>query len=181
MRCVYVSGTAKPRRNAVSKDTTSQATPSTGGFFSSLFSSFAGAPVKPSKPITVIDQAELEAKEQARVIEEQKKLMQMSDRSVVLSVFSASINVSLDDKMRKELQRATKKNPPSSTTLELIFVSQCFMMPSNTVSLVNIGRRGKTNMIRVRKRTSKSQRQPEVSSKGSEPILRGPHFFILSR
>lgn len=127
MRCVYVLGTSKPKRNTAHKANAPQTTTSTAGFFSSLFSSFGGAPAKPPKPLPIVDQAELEAKEKARLAEEQKKLMQMSDRSVTLSVFSANINVTLDDKIRKELQRATKKNPPSSTRLELIFVSLSFM------------------------------------------------------
>ena len=126
MRCVYVSGTAKPKRLVAPKATTPQNSTSGGGFFSSLFSSITGAPSKPTKPLPVIDQAEVEAKEKARVAEEEKKLIQMTNRSVTLSVFSANINVSLDEKMRSELQRATKKNPPSSTRLELIFVSGCY-------------------------------------------------------
>ncbi|KAG8927830.1 hypothetical protein FRC02_007723 [Tulasnella sp. 418] len=42
--------------------------------------------------------------------------------TTVLSIYSAQVDVSLDQKMRTELQRATKKNPPSTCTYSLIYV-----------------------------------------------------------
>ncbi|CAL1709408.1 unnamed protein product [Somion occarium] len=125
MRCVYVSGSSKPKRNSITKANTIQTTTTVAsGFFSSLFSSFAATPARTPKPLPPADQAALEAEKKAKDAEEEKKLTQMADRSVVLTVFSADVNVSLDEKIRKELLRATKKTPPSRTRLELIFTGK---------------------------------------------------------
>lgn len=129
MRCVYVSGSSKPKRNSITKANTIQTTTTVAsGFFSSLFSSFAATPARTPKPLPPADQAALEAEKKAKDAEEEKKLTQMADRSVVLTVFSADVNVSLDEKIRKELLRATKKTPPSRTRLELIFVRLTFFL-----------------------------------------------------
>lgn len=53
---------------------------------------------------------------------EQQKLLQINETSVVLAVFSADVDVTLDERMKRELLRATKKNAPQKMRYELIYV-----------------------------------------------------------
>ncbi|KAI0077558.1 hypothetical protein K474DRAFT_1750473 [Panus rudis PR-1116 ss-1] len=121
MRGVYATNTTKQRRKSIEKTITKPSTSS--GFFSSLFSSLAGQARSPT-PQPQIDTAEAQRLEIAKREEEHKKLSQMTERNVALAVFSIDIDVSLDDRMRKELLRATKKSPPNKTRLELIFTGK---------------------------------------------------------
>lgn len=50
------------------------------------------------------------------------ELLASTESSVVLSVFSAQVDINLDQKMFTELERATKKRPPRATTYSLIYV-----------------------------------------------------------
>lgn len=64
----------------------------------------------------------------AQVVEEdgaaeQQKLLRINETSVVLAVFSADVDVILDERMKRELLRATKKNAPQKMKYELIYVS----------------------------------------------------------
>ncbi|THH29159.1 hypothetical protein EUX98_g5023 [Antrodiella citrinella] len=111
MYCVYVAGSSKPRRQVVKPPPKAEAAV-TSGFFSSLFSSLTSAP-RPSNPAPSANATVTKEIEQAREAAEQIKLLEVTETSVLLSVFAVDINVKLDEKMRQELQRATKKNPPS--------------------------------------------------------------------
>ncbi|KAH8102310.1 hypothetical protein BXZ70DRAFT_1017278, partial [Cristinia sonorae] len=122
MYCVYVAGTSKPRRQQAPDPPPKQTTASSG-FFSSLFSSFGASPraVTPAPSPNIVVTKEIQ---QAREAAEQIKLLEVTETSVLLTVFALDINVKLDDKMRLELQRATKKNPPSRMRLELIYTGK---------------------------------------------------------
>lgn len=122
MHCVYVSGSSKPRRQQPPKIPPKPAAGVSSGFFSSIFSSFGSTtPRSPTPtPVNAIVTKEIE---HARAAAEQIKLLEVTETNVLLSVFAVDINVKLDEKMRQELQRATKKNPPGKMRLELIYVS----------------------------------------------------------
>jgi len=124
MRCIYVSGSSKPKQSRPLKpQPRSPTTGTSGGFFSSLFSSFTGTPSRTPTPAPLPTPSLTPEAIQAKDAEERKKLLQMNETSVVLTIFGADISVSVDERMRRELLRATKKNPPSKTRLELIYVS----------------------------------------------------------
>ena len=53
----------------------------------------------------------------------QKESIHYLESSIVLTIFSANVDVHLDKKMAGELLRATKKNPLSRLCYELIYVS----------------------------------------------------------
>lgn len=121
MQWVYASGTsAKPRkRMTVEQQQTRKAV--TSGFFSSLFSSFGSTPQRGATPMPAVEEVDEAAKES----EEREKLLQVNQTSVTLSVFSAEVEVRIDERMKKELLRATKKNPPANMRYELIYVRGC--------------------------------------------------------
>lgn len=114
MRWIYTSGSEKkrilpPKVIAITK-------PSAGGsFFSSLFSSLAGAstpqrvptpaPAPPPKPVDYLA---------------------INETSVSLSIYSASVKVRLDKKLSAEIHRSTKKNPPANMKFELIYVCDIY-------------------------------------------------------
>lgn len=106
IRWVYLAGSEKV---APPKPAT---TVKSSGFFSSLFSSLSGTqtPQRASTPAP------------APVVE-QIDPTTVTETSVMLSIFSADVAVKLDQKLRSELHRSTKKNPPASMTLHLIYVS----------------------------------------------------------
>ena len=112
MQWVYLAGTEKPQpKKELPKPPTGG-----GGFFSSLFSSFTGSGVPsrnatPSPAPTPIPQVN------PRMIIES---------NVVLSIFTVDVLVKLDGKMIAELNRSTKKNPPTRMKYELIYV--CFSL-----------------------------------------------------
>ena len=110
MKWIYTSGSEK-KRIAPLKATVTK--PSSGGsFFSSIFSSLAGtstpqraatpAPLPPPKPVDHLA---------------------INETSVSLSIYSASVQVRLDKKLSSEINRSTKKNPPTRIKFELIYVS----------------------------------------------------------
>ena len=79
-------------------------------FFSSFLSSFvAPSPSRTPEPSLFPQESNTE-------------LLASMESSVVLSVFSAQVDVNLDQKMLTELERATKKRPPKTTTYSLIYV-----------------------------------------------------------
>ena len=120
MQWVYVSGSATKRR-MLPKVVQETRKAVTSGFFSSLFSSFAAnTPQRPSTPIP--DPKAVEAATEEEEAKEQQKLLQINETSVVLAVFAADVDVNLDDRMKRELLRATKKNAPHKMRYELIYV-----------------------------------------------------------
>lgn len=66
---------------------------------------------------------------------EQQKLLQINETSVVLAVFSADVDVTLDERMKRELLRATKKNAPQKMRYELIYVRGS---PRSSIAVVDI-------------------------------------------
>ncbi|KAI0933780.1 hypothetical protein AcW1_005516 [Taiwanofungus camphoratus] len=111
IRWVYMAGTEK---RLPPKPAAKVSAGGAGGFFSSLFSSFAGAaaPQRSSTPVPT-----------ATSIEEVDPTI-VTETSVVLSIFTADVGVKLDQKMRSELHRSTKKNPPTNMRLELIYTGK---------------------------------------------------------
>lgn len=141
----------------------------TSGFFSSLFSSFATAPQRGPSPLQAAPEPDdTETKE----ADEQRRLLQVNETSVTLSVFSAEVNVRLDERMKKELLRATKKNPPTSMKYELIYV-RIYGCEYNGLFRILLRRLVKTNTMPVRRKMNVVHRAPAVFSKGCGPILMG--------
>lgn len=119
MNWVYISSTESQKR-LLPRPVKTVAT----GFFSSLFGSLTGpsAPQKQSVSLPV----------SAPPIDP----LETSETSIILSVFSADINVKLDLKLSSEIHRSTKKKPPSTMKYELIYVrpSTPFRYRSDTAS-----------------------------------------------
>ena len=115
-RCVYASGTSKPPLITQAARALRPAAAVSSGFFSSLLSSFTGsAPSQtPQRSATPLPPP---------TPEKEKDMLELHKSSVVLHIFSADVDVRLDKKMVTELQRSTKKNPPSHLRLDLIYVS----------------------------------------------------------
>jgi hypothetical protein len=116
MRCVYTSFTAKPAQTTpairAATNTVAAASSSASGFLSSLFSSFA-APSTPQRIATP---------QPPPVPKKDIDLHVMTQSHVILTIFSADVEVRLDRKLATELQRSTKKNPPQRMSLDLIYV-----------------------------------------------------------
>ena len=106
MRLVYTLGSEKPTPAKQAAKA-----PTSAGFFSSLFSSFSGSST-PQRPVTPIPITAAPEIDQTSIYES----------SVALSIFTADVNVRLDQKLKSELHRSTKKNPPTKMRLELIYV-----------------------------------------------------------
>lgn len=119
MEWVYASGSSvKPRRPKTQAQQQARKAVSSG-FFSSLFSSFG----TPQRGTTPQPEPMPEGGNHAeQVAEEQNKLLKVTETGIVLSMFSASVDVRLDSSLREELLRATKKNAPTKLRYELIYV-----------------------------------------------------------
>ncbi|KAJ3549086.1 hypothetical protein NM688_g5219 [Phlebia brevispora] len=120
MQWVYASGSSTKRRTlpSVVKETRKAVT---SGFFSNWFSSLSGStPQRPGTP-EPSPLPQLSGEEEAK---EQQKLLQVNETGVVLAVFSADVDVVLDDRMKRELLRATKKNAPHKMKYELIYTGK---------------------------------------------------------
>ncbi|KAF9562769.1 hypothetical protein CPC08DRAFT_749290 [Agrocybe pediades] len=111
MKWIYASGTEKKRPNPA-KVTKSTGPPS-GGFFSSLFSSLAGTSTPQRTPTPILPSPK-----------ETVDYYAINETSVALSIYSASIQVRLDKKLSSEIQRSTKKNPPTRMKFELIYTGK---------------------------------------------------------
>ncbi len=109
MQWVYMAGTEKPQP----KKEPPKPVAGGGGFFSSLFSSLTGASGAPSRTNTPAPAPSTVPQIDPQTIVES---------NVVLSIFAADIAVKLDKKMITELNRSTKKNPPTRMKYELIYV-----------------------------------------------------------
>ena len=107
VRWVYNVGSEKP--SAASRtDTLETATHQTNGFFSPQSDGFE-ALTSEATPSTVP--------------KESTDLLEAHSSNIALTIFTANIDVRLDEKMTEELLRSTKKNPPSRLRYELIYVS----------------------------------------------------------
>lgn len=132
MQWVYsVGSSAKPRKRPNPPQLESRKAVSSG-FFSALFSFGAASPRAPP----AVQNVPLEEDDKHKEEEENKKLWDVHKTSVVLAIFSADVAVTLEDRMRKELLRATKKNPPSKMKYELIYVSHHCEIQRNCTYLV---------------------------------------------
>lgn len=109
MQWVYMAGTEKPQP----KKEPPKPAAGGGGFFSSLFSSLTGGSGAPSRTLTPAPAPTPVPQVDPKTIVES---------NVVLSIFAADISVRLDKKMVAELNRSTKKNPPTRMKYELIYV-----------------------------------------------------------
>jgi Protein of unknown function (DUF3684) len=132
MRWVYSVGTEKPQPVIPE-----QLAHRKSGFFASLFSSFNAPPRAPSPlPTPRMDDSDL---------------LSIKESEVVLSIFTAEVDVHLTKKVVSELLRSTKKNPPNKLKYELIYVIPVFY-PSYRDGLT-MNRLGKTNTMLARKVT----------------------------
>jgi len=106
MNWVYSTGTERPKQVPVIEQIKHKA-----GFFSSLFglggNSTPQRAASPLPPQPVINEAEY---------------LKVGQSSVVLTIFTAQVDVKLSQKVSVELHRSTKKNPPRALTYELIYV-----------------------------------------------------------
>ncbi|EIN13823.1 hypothetical protein PUNSTDRAFT_117488 [Punctularia strigosozonata HHB-11173 SS5] len=116
MRWVHTVGTDKPPPPAKQRQQAKPSAQTSGGFFSSLFSSLgvstpqrSNTPLPPAPPLPKPKEVDL---------------TENIDSSVVLTIFSADVEVKLDKKMTAELVRSTKKNPPSRMKYELIYTGK---------------------------------------------------------
>ncbi|EKM56817.1 uncharacterized protein PHACADRAFT_141759 [Phanerochaete carnosa HHB-10118-sp] len=120
MQWIYEAGSsAKQRKRVVVGEQQQARRAVTSGFFSSLFSSFSSTPQRAPSPMLAPESEGVE-----REAEEQKKLLTVKELNVTLAVFSAEVEVRLDERMKKELLRATKKNPPTHMKYELIYTGK---------------------------------------------------------
>ena len=110
MNWVYSTGTEKPKQVPVIEQTK----PKTG-FFSSLFG-LGGSNTPQRAPSPLPPQPAIKEAEYLRV----------GQSNVVLTIFTAEVDVKLSQKISAELHRSTKKNPPRSLKYELIYVSHSF-------------------------------------------------------
>ncbi|KAI0781217.1 hypothetical protein BD413DRAFT_667167 [Trametes elegans] len=112
MQWVYMAGTEKPQPKKGPLEPAAGG--SGGGFFSSLFSSLTGSNA-PTRAVTPAPSPTPVPKVDPKTIVES---------NVVLSIFAADIMVKLDQKMIAELNRSTKKNPPTRMKYELIYTGK---------------------------------------------------------
>jgi len=109
MKWVYTSGTEKKPPPLAPKPV--KASGLGGGFFSNLFSR-AAATVSTPPPVTPA----------TPTLEDIRDPLTINETGVALKIYSTSISVRLDKKVSSEIQRATKKNPPTRMKYELIYV-----------------------------------------------------------
>ncbi|KAI0371771.1 hypothetical protein BV20DRAFT_1016624 [Pilatotrama ljubarskyi] len=112
MQWVYMAGTEKPQPKQ--EPPQAAAGGGGGGFFSSIFSSLTGSQA-PSRSVTPAPAPSPVPQVDSKAIVES---------NVVLSIFAADIVVKLDQKMVAELNRSTKKNPPTRMKYELIYTGK---------------------------------------------------------
>lgn len=105
MKWVHSSPSPKP---APSKPVVVAPQAAVSAFFGKLVSTFSA----PAPPPPVI-------RETIRL----EDLLAVKESSVDLTIFSAEVAVRLDKKLTSDLQRSTKKNPPSRLKYELVYVS----------------------------------------------------------
>ena len=107
MNWVYSTGTEKPKQPPVIEQIKPKA-----GFFSSLLG-LGGSNTPQRAPSPLSPQPALNEAEYLKV----------GHSSVMLTIFTAEVDVELGQKISTELHRATKKNPPRTLKYELIYVS----------------------------------------------------------
>ena len=108
VRWVYSVGTEKP---PPATKQMKPAVPDGGGFFSTLFK-FGSGGLTPQRSPTPVPP----------IPKERVNMLEVNETGVTLTIFGADVNVKLDTKMRNELHRSTKKNPPGKLRYDLIYV-----------------------------------------------------------
>ena len=90
--------------------------------------------------------------------------LEVCQSSVLLTIFTAEVEVKLNEKMSAELHRATKKNPPRALKYELIYVRH---LPIRIIGYADAYfRRGRTSMMQAGKRMTLSLGRRGAFSKG---------------
>jgi len=163
VRWVYTVGSEKPSA-APKLDTLKTVSHQTSGFFSSLFTGF-GASSTPRRSPTPLP-----------VPKKSVNLLEAHSSSVVLTIFSANVDVRLNKKMTAELQRSTKKNPPSRLRYELIYVSANVVKRPIHISSYLL-RRGRMNMMQVSRRRRKRRMLLGACFKDSGLIWKGSSHY----
>ena len=161
VRWVYTVGSEK--LSAASRtDTLKTVTNQASGFFSSLFAGLGASstPRRTPTPLPVVPKESI-------------NLMEANSSDVVLTIFAANVDVRLNKKMTAELQRSTKKNPPSRLRYELIYVSSTVPETYPQTWFLPLQRRGRTNMTQASRRRRKPPMLPGVCFKGFVLIWKG--------
>lgn len=161
MNWVYSAGTEKPKQVPVVEQIKKT------GFFSSLFglggSSTPQRAASPLPPQPAVNEAEY---------------LEVGKSSVVLTIFTAEVDVKLNQKISTELHRSTKKNPPRTLKYELIYVCHP-PLPTPVTGGVNTSfRPGRTSMIQARKWMTLSLRQRAASSRVCARTWMGEYVFL---
>lgn len=84
--------------------------------------------------------------------------LRFTQSSVVLTIYTAEVDVDISQKLSAELHRSTRKNPPHTLKYELIYV--CNPTAAITQEINIPSRQGRRILMRARRRTTLSQRQP---------------------
>lgn len=159
MNWVYSTGTEKLKQVPIIEQTKLKT-----GFFSSLFG--LGGSSTPQRAPSPLPQPAINEAEYLKV----------GQSSVVLTIFTAEVEVKLSQKISAELHRSTKKNPPRALKYELIYVGR----PSPTAMTKGIDvrfRQGRMNTMQARKRMMLSPRRRVVSSRACARIWMGECDF----
>ena len=161
MNWVYSTGTERPKQAPAVEQTKHKA-----GFFSSLFGLGGGntpqRAASPLPPQPVVNEAEY---------------LKVGQSSVVLTIFTAQVDVKLSQKISTELHRSTKKNPPRALKYELIYVCRP-PLPTLVTGCAHMPfRPGRTSTTLVRKRITLSQRQRAAFSKACAQTWMGECIF----
>ncbi len=111
VRWVYNVGSEKPSGTS-KNDSLETASHQINGFFSPQSDGFEASlsPQGTATPASVVPKGSTD-------------LLEAYSSNVILTIFTANVDVRLDKKMTEELLRSTKKNPPSRLRCELIYVS----------------------------------------------------------
>ena len=89
--------------------------------------------------------------------------LRVAQFSVVLTIFTAEVEVSLDQKLSAELHRSMRKSPPRTLKYELIYVCNPTTLVTGDSNIPF--RRARRSMTQARKRMTLSPRQQVVFSK----------------
>ncbi|KZT11459.1 uncharacterized protein LAESUDRAFT_720694 [Laetiporus sulphureus 93-53] len=108
---VYMAGSEESRSLKASSKSALTNGPTT--FFSSLFSSFTSGSSSQRTATPAPEQSVVEPDPTTTI-----------ESNVKLSIYAAGIGVKLDQKLKADLNRATKKNPPTSLRIELIYTGK---------------------------------------------------------
>lgn len=75
------------------------------------------------------------------VVSEEGRL-KVAQFSVVLTIFTAEVDVNIDQKLSAELHRSMRKNPPRTVKYELIYVCNPTCQPPETLTSLSDGEGG---------------------------------------